>query len=347
MAEITQKIEISTASVFRALLVILGFYLLYRLSGVVLVLLFAIVIASAVQPFVRWFEGRGVPRVVAVLVLYLLIFALGVVLSSLVIPSVLSDMSSLSSYLPKFTAQLSTSLDQAQAGAPRYLDFLGEIQNIVGAISGYLQQVSQSALDLVASAFGGVISFLAIVVISFYLATMKNGVEGFLKAVIPERYEGYIVNLWQRVEAKVGLWLQGQLLLALIVGLLVFVGLSLLRVKFSLLFAILAMLLEIIPVAGPVLAAIPAIFVALLQSPILGLYVLIMWIIIQQTESHVLVPLVLGKTLGMNPIVVILAILVGSELAGIPGALLGVPVATIIVEILDDMARLKTSRRAA
>lgn len=342
-----QKIEISTASVFRAILVVLGFAVLYRLSGVVLVLLFAIVIASAVQPFVRWFEARRVPRVVAVLVLYLMIFALGVVLSSLVVPSVLSDMSSLSSYLPQFTAQINSSLDKAQAGAPRYLDFVGELQNILEILSSYLQQVSQSALNLVVSAFGGLISFMAIVVISFYLAVMKNGVESFLESVIPERYEQYIIDLWRRVETKVGLWLQGQLLLALIVGLLVFVGLSILHVKFALLFAILAMLLEIIPVAGPVLAAIPAIFVAFLQSPLLGLYVLIMWVVIQQAEGHVLVPLVLGKTIGMNPIVVILAILIGSELAGIPGALLGVPVATIIVEILDDMARLKTSRRAS
>jgi predicted PurR-regulated permease PerM len=107
------------------------------------------------------------------------------------------------------------------------------------------------------------------------------------------------------------------------------------------------MLLEIVPIAGPVLAAIPAILVAFIQAPSLGLYVLIMWVVIQQTENHLLVPLVLGKSTGMNPIVVILAILIGAELAGIVGALLGVPVATIIVELLDDMARLKTSRRSA
>jgi len=343
----TQKIEISTISIFRALLVIGGIALVYRLTGVVMVIMFAIVIASAVQPFVRWFESKRVPRVVAVLLLYLMIVALGVILSSLIIPSVLNEMSSLSSSLPRITAELSTTLDKAQAGAPRYLDFLGEVQNIVEVISGYLQQFSQSAFNLVAAAFGGLISFLAVVVISFYLSVMKNGVENFLEAVIPERYEEYVVDLWRRVETKVGLWLQGQLLLALIVGLLVFVGLSLLRVKFALIFAILAMVLEIIPVAGPVLAAIPAILVAFLQNPTLGLWVLAMWIVIQQTESHVLVPLVLGKSVGMNPIVVILAILIGGELAGIPGALLAVPVATIIVEIIDDMARLKTSRRSA
>jgi predicted PurR-regulated permease PerM len=176
---------------------------------------------------------------------------------------------------------------------------------------------------------------------------MKNGIENFLASVVPERYEDYVTDLWRRVEVKVGLWLQGQMLLALIVGLLVFVGLTLLKVKFALLFGLLAMALEIVPIAGPVIAAIPAILMAFIQSPTLGLWVLIMWVVIQQTENHVLVPLILGKTTGLNPVVVILAILVGAQLAGIAGALLAVPVATIFVELLDDMARLKSSRRSA
>jgi predicted PurR-regulated permease PerM len=202
-------------------------------------------------------------------------------------------------------------------------------------------------LGLAVSVFGGLFSFVAILVISFYLSVMKNGIENFLASVVPDRYEGYVTDLWRRVEVKVGLWLQGQMLLALIVGLLVFIGLTLLKVKFALLFGILAMLLEIVPIAGPVIAAIPAILMAFVQAPTLGLWVLIMWVAIQQTESHALVPLILGKTTGLNPVVVILAILIGAQLAGIVGALLAVPVATIFVEVLDDMARLKSSRRAA
>jgi len=346
MPERTQ-IDISTASVFRAILVVLGFIVLYLLSQVVLILLFSVVIASAVSPFISWFEQRKVPRIVAVLLLYLMVLGAVVVLSSLVLPSVLSDLSNLSSYLPKITQQITTSLDTVQKGSPKYFDFVAEIQNLLEVLSGYLQQFSQSALSLAVSAFGGLFSFIAILVISFYLSVMKDGVENFLNSVVPERYENYITDLWRRVEHKVGLWLQGQLLLALIVGLLVYVGLTLLKVKFALVFAMLAMVLEILPVAGPVLAAIPAILMAFLQSPSLGFWVLIMWVVIQQSENHILVPLVLGKSTGMNPVVVIVAILVGFQLAGLVGALLGVPVATIFVEILDDVARLKSSRRAS
>lgn len=344
MAEHPQ-VDISTVSIFRALLVVLTFILFYLLSNVLIVLLFAIVIASAVSPFVSWMEKHRIPRLVGVLLLYLMVVAIVVVLSSLIIPSISNDISNLNTYLPKVTQQLSTSLDKVQTGSSQYFDFIGELQNILEVVTGYLQQFSQSALNLMVGAFGGLISFIAVIVISFYLAVQKDGIQNFLESVVPERFEGYIINLWRRVEHKLGLWLQGQLLLSLVVGLLVYVGLSLLGVKFALLFAILSMAFEIIPVAGPVLAAIPTIFVALLQQPMLALWVLIMFIAIQQLESHVLTPLMLGKATGMNPIVVILAILIGSQLAGIVGALIGVPVATIIVEIVDDMARLKTSRR--
>ncbi len=331
---------------FRAFLVLIAFLLLYLLSDVVIILLFAIVIASAVQPFVGWFEGHRVPRLVGVLLLYLMIAALVVLLSTLVLPSVAAELSRLTSALPRITSDIAGSLDTVQSQAPQYFDVVAELQNVLETIASWLQQFSQSALNLAVSAFGGIISFLAVLVISFYLSVMRNGVENFLSAVTPERYEAYIVDLWKRVEVKVGLWLQGQLLLALIVGLMVYVGLVLLGVKFALVFALLAMLLEIVPIAGPVLASIPAIIMAFIQDPMLGVWTFVLYVGVQQLENHILVPLVLGKTTGLNPIVVILAILIGSQLAGIAGALLGVPVATIIVEILDDMARLKTSRRA-
>jgi predicted PurR-regulated permease PerM len=346
MAEPAQ-VDISTASVFRAILVVIGFILLYLLADVVKILLLSVVIASAVQPFVNWFEKKGGPRLLGVIALYLLFLVIVAGLSSLVLPSVLSDLSNLTSYLPKVTQQISTSLDSVQSGAPKYFDFVSELQNILEILAGYLQQFSQSTLNLAVSTFGGLFSFVAVLVLSFYLSVMKDGVPNFLTAITPERYENYIIDLWRRVEIKVGYWLQGQLLLALIVGLVVYIGLVLLGVKFALVFAIFAMVLEIFPVAGPVLAAIPAILMAFIQDPALGFWVFVMWVIVQQSENHILVPLVLGKSIGLNPVVVMLSILIGWKLAGIVGALLGVPIASIVVEILDDMARLKTSRRSA
>ena len=138
--------------------------------------------------------------------------------------------------------------------------------------------------------------------------------------------------------------MQGQFVLGLIVGVLIYLGLTILGVQYSLLLAILAAIFELIPF-GLILAAIPAIVLAFLQDPTLGFWVIVFYVVVQQLENNILVPIVMGKTIGLNPVVVILALLVGANLAGIAGMIIAVPVATIIVEVLDDMAKKKESRR--
>lgn len=338
-------IEINTGTILRAVLVILFFVFLYILKDVLIIFLFALIIASAISPFANWLDEKRFPRLLGVLLLYLVVLALIVGVLSLIIPYVSQDISQLVSTLPQFVAKISTSLDKVQQGSPQYLDFLNEIQNILQGFSDYLQQSAQSIVGLVVSIFGGVMSAIAILIISFYLSVTKKGIENFLGSIVPEKYEDYAMDLWKRTELKVGLWLQGQLLLGLIMGLLVYVGLSLLDIKFALILGFLAAIFEIIPIVGPVLAAIPAIFLAFLLSPTLGLWVIAFYVIVQQLENHLLVPVVLGKTVGLNPVVVIIALLVGQNLAGIPGMILSVPVATIIVEMMDDFAKHKDSKR--
>lgn len=336
-------VEISAGSIFRTIAIVLLFVLLYLLKDILVVLFFAIIVASAISPFASWLERRGLSRLFGVLFLYLVIFGLVIFVVSLIVPFASDDLSQLTAIFPQIVERISSSLDSVQD--TRYFDFINEIQNLLDNLSTYLQQVAQSAVGLVINIFGGIFSFLAIIVISFYLSVQKRGIENFLASVVPEKYEAYAIDLWKRAEIKVGRWLQGQLLLGLIVGLLVYVGLSLLNVKFALVFGLLAAILEIVPIAGPVLAMIPPLFIALLQQPSLALWVLGLYTVIQQLENHILVPLVLGKTTGLNPVVVILALLIGGKLAGIAGAILGVPIATIIVEIIDDLARQKESRR--
>lgn len=338
-------VEINTGTILRVVLIILFFVFLYVLKDVVIIFLFALVIASAISPFANWLDEKGFPRLLGVLLLFLVVLALVIAILSLIIPYVSQDISQLVSTLPQFVAKVSTSLEKVQQGSPQYLDFLSEIQNILQSFSDYLQQSSQSIIGLIINVFGGVMSAIAILIISFYLSVTKKGIEGFLGSIVPEKYEDYAINLWNRAEHKVGLWLQGQLLLGLIMGLLVYVGLSLMGIKFALILGFLAAVLEIVPMVGPVLAAIPAIFLAFLQSPSLGLWVIVFYVIAQQLENHVLVPVVLGKTIGLNPVIVIIALLIGQSLAGIPGMILSVPLATIIVEMMDDFAKHKDSKR--
>ncbi len=338
-------VEINTSTILRVILTILFFVFLYILKDVLIIFLFAIIIASAISPFANWLDEKGFPRLFGVLLLFLVVLALIVGVLSLIIPYVSQDVSQLVTTLPQFVAKVSTSLEKVQQGSPQYLDFISEIQNILQGFSDYLQQSSQSILGLIIDIFGGVMSAIAILIISFYLSVTKNGIENFLGSVVPDKYEDYAIDLWKRAEVKVGLWLQGQLLLGLVMGLIVYVGLSLMGIKFALILGFLVAILEIVPMVGPILAAIPAIFLAFLQSPALGLWVIVFYVVVQQLENHLLVPVVLGKTTGLNPVVVIIALLVGQRLAGIPGMILSVPVATIIVEMMSDFAKHKDSKR--
>lgn len=345
MADPINHVHISTATILKGVLIILFFIFLYILKDVIMIFMFSIVIASVVTPFANWLDARRFPRLFGVLGLYLLIFGLAIFILSLTVPYIAQEISQLSTALPQVVQQLSISLENVQRGSPQYLDFISEIQNILDSFSVYLQQSSQSVFNIVFEIFGGILSFIAIVVVAFYLSVMKGGIDSFIQSVVPADYEAYITNLWRRSETKVGRWIQGQLLLALIVGLTVYIGLALMGIKFALLLGILAMIFEIVPIVGPVLAAIPAVFFAFIQDPGLGLWVIVFYVAVQQLENHLLVPVVLGKTTGLNPVVVIMALLIGNQLAGIPGMLLSVPLATIIVEMLEDLAKHKEEAR--
>lgn len=331
-------IDIPTSVILKAILIVLFFVFLYTLSNVIVILLFAIIIASAITPFADWLDEKKFPRLLGIMLLYIFFFGLVAFFLSLVIPFITIEINNLIKDLPNFISSVSTSIEQAQQSS-RYFNFFDDILNFLDSFSQSIAASSGSVFTFIINIFGGLVSFVAIIVISFYLAYMRNGVENFMRAVVPTRFEPVFLRVWRRSEKKIGRWAQGQLLLALIVGVATYIGLSIIGIKFALILGILAMVFELVPHVGPVLSAIPAVLLAITQGGFgLALWVILMYIIVQQAESHILVPLILGKTLGLNPVVVILALLVGGKLAGIPGFILGVPVAAILVEVLEEFA---------
>ncbi len=329
--------DIKASAVLKVIAIIVGVVFLYLLRDVLMILFFAIMIASAVGPFADWMESKRIPRILGVLLLYIIVAILMTVLLAILVPVATFELRQLTQALPQFFSNLSSVLENAQ-NSSYYFDFFSNIQGLLDDLTEFLQFSSSSVFSLVIKIFGGFISFVAIIVISFYFSIMRQGIPTFLRSVLPDQYEGYVIGLWKRAEIKVGRWFQGQLLLALSLGLFVFVGLSLLNVKYALLLGIIAMLLEVVPIAGPVLAAIPAIILAFFQSTGLGFVVIIFYLLAQQAENHFLAPVILGKSTGLNPVTVIISLLIGAKLAGVLGALIAVPVAVVIVEVLDDMA---------
>lgn len=327
----SKKIEISSLTIIKIILILLGFGFLYLVRDILLFLAVAIVIAAAINPIVDWLKKHRIPRLLGVIIVYLIILGVFGLVISLVFPLLASQIKQLSINLPSHLERIGL-----EDWWPRLnLAEIGE-------------QLSQAALSVWATTiniFGGLFSAVVILIISIYLVVQEEGIRKFISSITPKQHQAYVLDLVVRIQKKMGRWLQGQIVLCLIVGLLIFIGLTLLGVPYALVLALLAGVLEILPYVGPIVSAVPAIIIGFLQSPLTGLLVLILYILIQQLENHLIVPQVMKRVLGLNPVVTIIAVLMGIKLAGILGAILAVPIAAAIAVFARDFMQIRMKAR--
>lgn len=337
-------VHISSSSVFKAVLVILLVWAIYFFKDLVIIILTSIVIASAIEPATKKIQKHGVPRLPSVIFIYLVIAVIFVGLFYIFIPPLFSQISNFLSNLPQFVDSLdfwTKSISQSDG-----LGILSPVSSInalsirqaISELRGLVTNASEGFWTTVSTVFGGVLSFILIIVLSFYLSVQENGIDNFLRVIIPPRHQAYIIDLWKRSQHKIGRWMQGQLLLALLIGVLVYLGLAILNIKYAFLLAVLAGFLELIPLFGPIIAAIPAIIISFIGGGLsLALIITGFYIIIQQFENHLIFPLVVKKVTGLPAIFVIIAILIGGKLAGFLGIIIAVPIATALMEYLSDI----------
>lgn len=361
------RIEITTGTIARAILLVICAFALFELKDIILVVITSVVIASAVELPVKWFIRHGIPRIFSAIIVYGLVASVLIGCFYTIVPSLLKDTSEFLSSVPAYidstslwnplgstaTEQskvMATSMAQGLVDSRAALDTSSSEFSIQGAIAGIDEAISAVSAGFVHSAssvFGGVLSFILIVVLSFYFAVQEDGVEQALRVIIPAKQENYVVSLWKRTQTKIGLWMQGQLMLAVLVGVLVYLGLTVLGVRNALLFAVLAALMETIPLFGPIIAAIPAVAASYNDGGTSsGLIVAGLYLIIHQFENHLIYPLVVKKIVGVPPILVILSLLVGLKLAGFLGIILSVPVSSMLLEFIDDMEKKRKTSNA-
>ncbi len=238
------RYSLSAWSVARAILVVFLFVLLFEIKDILLAILTSIVVASATQPFVGWLMRKArFPRVLSVIFVYLaVLLVLGGLLFAFV-PPIADEMVQLSSTLPLKIAKLPF-LEEGFRGSiageriSNYLAQQLESSDFFGSFGQAIKGVGGSALGAAGKVFGGLFTIIFVIVLSFYFAVQERGVENFLRLVVPQKHEDYAISLWTRAEHKIGLWIQGQLLLAVIIGVFVFLGLTIFGVGFALLLAL-------------------------------------------------------------------------------------------------------------
>lgn len=339
-------INISSGAIIRTLLFIVLLEVLYLLSDLALIIVTSVIIASAIEPAAKRLARYHIPRVPAVLSVYLVAIIGIIALFYLVVPFLLNESSTLLSTIPNYvdSVQGSGRLSGENASAlSQELSGAIPLKEIIDSAKEAIQGLSGGFWDIVGNIFGGIFSFILIAVLSFYFAIEPRGIESFIKVITPVYHHEYAVDLWRRSQHKIGQWMQGQVVLGLVIGVLVYLVLSIIGMKHAFLLAVFAGALEIIPIFGPIVSAVPAVLLAFVQGgAAMSTIVLAAYVLIQQFENHLIYPLVVKKVVGVPPVLVIIALLVGGKLAGFLGVLIAVPLAAVMMEFVADVQKKKS-----
>lgn len=303
-------------------IIVLAFFV-YLLKDILLVVFISYIVVAALNPIVDFLKKKGVPKTLSVILTFLTTVALFLLLIAPLVPFFVSQILQLSKSFPTY-------LQQAAGAIGLQLDAkdFGQIFTP--------QQLGSNAFALAGGVFGGFFTVITTIAISFYLLLYYDDAKEGVANLFP-LHRRRAIEIIDQVNSKLGAWLQGQFVLSLTIGFITWVALTLLQMPFALPLAVLAGLFEIVPTVGPIIASVPAIIVAFTISPNMALIIIAVYIAIQLLENHLLVPRIMQRAVGLNPVVVIIGVIVGERLLSIPGALLSVPFISLIVLIVRNV----------
>lgn len=311
---------------------------LYRVRLILAPFFIAVVIAYLLYPAITAFEQKGVPRVTAILLVYIL---LGVIFSLFFY-----------SFLPKLGAELEDILENLPSQAKqwealgadsfrylRQIELPGVVQDGVNivlkrlevALEGLANKAAQGLMGILA----GFIALLISPILAFYFLRDHQAMRERTLQYVPAPYRGEVQNIAKEVSGALNSFFRGQILISLLVGLLIYGGLAFLKVPYAVFIGLLAGLFDIIPYFGPILGFIPAALFSLLKSPVTVLWVALLFVGVNQLESCIIAPKIIGDRVGLHPLLVIFAILVGGDLLGILGMLVAIPITAILRVLLN------------
>lgn len=335
------KISISNGTILRVFLWMALFYGLFFMRELLLIILVSLLIASVLDPIVTHFQKYKVPRVLSVAGLYTIFFGAMITLIVFILPQLADETSKFIKALPSiinsftiagrdfglgdisvYFSELAKQIDKGQ--------ILTITKNfVVGA--GSVAQTTGLFLNKILNLF-------LIIVFSFYLAVQESGVPNFLKLITPKSYTQYILDLWRRSQIKISGWGKGQVIVALIVSVLIYIPLKIIGMPYATLFSVMAFAGEMIPVVGLITASIPAIVTAYFFKDLnFSLLIAFIYFVVMQLENYVIYPKVMNKLLGVPPIIILMAVIVGAKVAGFWGIVLSVPMAAVMMEFVRDV----------
>lgn len=320
----TTKVEISHKTVIFTAIFLLFLWLLFEIREIIFLVYIAFILMSAFKPWADFLEKFHIPRVFSVLFIYLLIFGLLTLGTSSVIPPLVSQTIHLGESLPEYLKSL-----------------LPFVQIDYQVLTAQIAPIGENLLKVTIGVFSNVITVFSLIIISFYLLIERKYLLTHLSSFLIENEAKKWVVIISKVEERLGSWVRGQLMLGITIGIFTSIGLTILGLPYVLSLSIFAGLLEIVPIIGPIISAIPAILVAFISSPLLALATAAVYFIIQQVEANLVVPMVMKRAVGLPPLITIITLMIGAKIAGIGGALLSIPLVVTVVTVFSEYLKLK------
>lgn len=326
------RLDVSLLTVLKIIGSLLFVYFLFLIRDVIVLLMISFILAAALEPAVDKLQKKlKFPRWLGAISIYSLFIAVIYIFISIVAPILSEQAKAIISNKDDYIGDIQSTISSfPQSYQDPIRNFISEIPTEIKSwqVGGISHRVS--------GVFSGISSFFVVLVISAYVLSLKNGMKQTISAFVPENRRKIFTKIFGDITRKVSLWFRGQMLLSLTVGIVTYIGLSIMHVPYALVLAMVAAFTELIPIVGPILGAIPAVLIALFVSPLMALIVGLFYVFVQQLENHILVPQVMKKAVGLNPIIIISSMLIGAKLLGILGIIIAVPVASAISVIIKE-----------
>ncbi len=328
---ITQKVEVSRKTVVFTVLFVLGLWFLFYIQDLIIELFIAILVMTILNPVVNFLSKFRVPRPLSVLVTYVFLIIILAVLIINLAPPLIEQSTNFVNGLPVYIESLGLA---PEVGDRAVEDFLSQ----VGVLPAHFAQFALSI-------FSNIIEVITVLIFAFYLLVSRPNLDDQVAFVLGENKKAKIRDIVNKLEARLGGWARGQLLLMFMVGFSTYIGLRLLGVPYALPLSILAGLLEIVPYVGPIIAAIPAVIIGFGTSPVIGVATTALAFLIQQIENYIFVPNIMQRSVGLSSLIVLLSLAIGFRLFGVVGAIISIP-AVLTIQVLGKELALDSKKLA-
>ncbi len=317
-----RKIEISHKTIIFAVLFLLSLGFVYHIKDLIIELFVALLVMAILNPFVTKLSSWKIPRALSVFISYILFFGVLGGVAALIIPPLVDQTTNFANSLPGYIANLNLNPTINKEIANQLLDQVGKIP--------------EQTIRFSVSIFSNILAVFTVLVFAFYMLLSRARLDEQLSVFVGEAKEAEIARILNNLEKRLGGWARGQFSLILIVGTLNFIALSILQIPFALPLAILAGILEIVPFIGPIIAAVPAVIIGFGISPFAGFGVMSVAFLIQQLENYVFVPKIMEKSVGVSPIITLMALAIGQRFAGVVGMIISVPLVITIHVLIKE-----------